>query len=160
MNRVATFDGKRTRPGWHVLRLGMLTLAVTVGAPAVSAQDEDVAGLLTAGVRCFGSNAKEDLGFNIRKLNATDEVLGAALNRVAADTAQCAPMREAAAELAATYHVTPPPSEEEVAAEAARQALAETLAEADRRVGAMKFEVGPPPRNMTRDRPSALGFSQ
>ncbi len=142
------------------MRLATLTLAVTVGAPAVSAQEEDVTGVLTTGVRCFGSNAKEDLGYNIKKLDVTDEVLGAALNRVAADTAQCAPMREAAAELAADYVVTPPPTDEEIAAEGARQALAQTLAEADARVGTMKFEVGPPPRNMTRNRPSTPGSGQ
>lgn len=140
------------------MRLGLLTMAVASTAPAISAQENNVDGLLTEDVRCFGSNAKDDLGYNIKKLGVTDEVIGAALNRVAADTELCAPMREAAAELAGVYVVTPPPTEEELVAEAARKALAQTLAEADRRVGALAFEVGPPPRNMTRNRTPAPGF--
>ena len=123
------FDGKRAKPGWHFVRLGMPTMAVTVSAPAVSAQDDGVAGLLTAGVRCFESNAKDGLGDNIKKLNVAHEMLGAPLNHVAADTAQYSPIRKAAAEIV-------------------------------RRAGAMKFEVGLPPRNMTRDRSfiSGLGY--
>ncbi|RYE42338.1 MAG: hypothetical protein EOP21_08290, partial [Hyphomicrobiales bacterium] len=66
----------------------------------------------------------------------------------------------AAAELANAYVVVVPATEEQLAAEAARQKLAQTLAEADQRVGTLKFEMGPPPRNMTRGRGSALGFGQ
>lgn len=142
------------------MRLGILTMTVVSSAPVVFAQDADLTRTLTEGVRCFGSNAKEDFGYNIKKLEVSPEAIGTALAGIAADETQCAPMREAAADLAKTYVVTPPPSDEEIAAESARKALAQTLAEADRRVGTLKFEVGPPPRNMTSSRPSALGFGQ
>ena len=160
MNRAHTFDGKRTRLGWSFVRLAALTTAFAGLAPIVSAQDVDIIGPLTDGVRCLGPNAKEDLGFNIKKLGMPDDVIGEALNRVSADETRCAPIREAATELANTYLLVPPPTEEELAAEAARQKLTQTLAEADRRVGMLKFEAGPPPRNMTRARTSGHGFVQ
>lgn len=122
-------------------------------APVALAQDADIVGPLTENVRCFGANAREDLGFNIKKLgNATAEALGAALNQVANDAARCAPLREAAKELAATYVVVPELTPEEQASASAREVVAQTLAEADRNAASMKFEVGPPPRNMTKGR--------
>jgi len=160
LNRAHAFDGKRTRFGWSCARLAVLTTAFAGLAPVVSAQDADIVGPLTEGVRCFDPGAKDDLGFNIKKLGKSDDLIAAALNRVAADQTWCEPMRAAAAELANTYIVSPVPTEEELAAEAARQVLAQTLAEADERVGALKFEAGPPPRNMTRGRTSVPGIGQ
>lgn len=160
MNRAHAFVGKRASCGWSYARLAVLTTAFGGLAPIVSAQDADIVGPLTEGVRCSSTGAKEDLGLNITKLGKTDDVIGAALNSVAADQTRCEPIRAAAAELAATYIAFAPPTEEELAAEAARQKLAQTLAEADQRVGTLKFEMGPPPRNMTRERASAPGFGQ
>lgn len=160
MNRAHTFDGKRIRLVWSFVRLAVLTTAFAGLAPVVSAQDVDIVGPLTDGVRCLGPNAKEDLGLNIKKLGASDDVIGAVLNRVSADETRCAPVREAARELANTYLLAPPPTEEELAAVAARQKVNQTLAEADRRVGMLKFEAGPPPRNMTRARTSGHAFGQ
>jgi hypothetical protein len=127
-------------------------IGLTMLAPATFAQEVDVVGPLTEGVRCFGSNAREDLLFNVKKLEAADDVIGAALNAIAADEARCAPMREAATELAATYVVVPAPTPEEAVAISTRELVEKTLAEADRRAGSLKFEVGPPPRHMTKGR--------
>lgn len=149
MNRALTFDGKRVRRGWSSARLAALTAVVAGLAPVVSAQEVDIVGPLTGGVRCFGANAKDDLGYNIKKLEMPDAAIGAALNRVAADPALCEPMRTAAAELAGTYIPTPPSTDEDMAAEISKRTLAQTLAEANKRAGALRFEVGPPPRNMT-----------
>lgn len=133
--------------------------AVTLGAtlvwlaPVALAQDAAIIGVLTENVRCFGANAREDLGFNVKKLeNATADALIAALDQVANDAARCAPLREAAKELAATYTVVPELTPEEVASASARERVAQTLAEADRNAASLKFEVGPPPRNMTKGR--------
>ncbi|MDP3493652.1 MAG: hypothetical protein Q8R82_11090, partial [Hyphomonadaceae bacterium] len=113
----------------------------------------DITGPLTEGVRCFGSNAREDLGFNIKKLgDAAAEALGPALERVANDESRCAPLREAARELAATYVVVPEPSAGQQASVSSRLVVEQTLAEADRNAASLKFEVGPPPRNMTKGR--------
>lgn len=160
MNRAHTFVGKRTRFGSPLVRVAVLTAACAGLAPLVSGQETDIVGPLTENVRCFGANAKEDLGYNIKKLGMPNDVIGAALNRVAADETRCAPMREAATELAGALIVVPPPTEEELAVQSSRQVVAQTLAEADRRVGTLKFEAGPPPRNMTRDRAHLPGFSQ
>jgi hypothetical protein len=121
-------------------------------APQAFAQDADISGRLIEGVRCSGVTAKEDLGFNIKKLVANGDVIGAALNVVAANSAVCEPIRTAATELAATYVVIVPPSDEELAAQESRAVVEQTLAEAERQATQLKFEVGPPPRNKTRGR--------
>ncbi len=136
---------------WSV-RFVVVTIGLAALAPVAFAQDADLAGPLTEGVRCFGSNAKEDFVFNIKKLEATDNVIGTALNGIAADEARCAPMREAARELAATYMIIPEPKPEETAVNSARSLVEKTLAEADRKAGSLKFDVGPPPRHMTKGR--------
>lgn len=156
MNHRPLSDGKRPRQVSCLKRpfvVATLAATLTWQAPAAVAQDTDIVGPLTENVRCFGANAKEDLGFNIKKLgNATADALGTALNQVANDAARCAPMREAAKELAATYVVVPELTPEEEASASARAVVAQTLAEADRNAASLKFEVGPPPRNMTKGR--------
>lgn len=160
MNRAKAFVGKRTRGGWSFARHAVLTTALAGLAPVVCAQEVDLVGPLTEGVRCSSTDAKDDLGVNIKKLEEPDDVIGAALNRVAADQTRCEPMRVAAAELANAYTLLALPTDEELAAEAARQKLAQTLAEADQRVGTLRFEMGPPPRNMTKTRTTAPAFGQ
>jgi len=134
------------------VRFFVVMIGLAALAPAAFAQDVDLVGPLTEGVRCFGSNAKEDLVFNVKKLEAADDVIGAALNAIAADEARCAPMREAARELAATYMIIPEPKPEETAVNSARSLVEKTLAEADQKAGSLKFDVGPPPRHMTKGR--------
>jgi hypothetical protein len=133
-------------------RLVALTALLSAYAPFALAQDAELPGILTDGVRCLGVNAKDDLGLNVRKLEATPEAITAALNQVAADETRCAPVREAAAELAASYILASTPSEEELAERFAKAIVAQTLAEADSKAATMKFDVGPPPRNMTSGR--------
>ena len=155
MNYTPLSDGKRQQANRskRPLRVVAAAAAICWLAPAAYAQEADIVGPLTDGVRCSGPSAKEDLGFNIKKLgNATAEALGAALNKVAEDAARCLPLREAARELAANYVVVPVLTAEEQASASARQAVAQTLAEADRNAASLKFEVGPPPRNMTKGR--------
>lgn len=156
MNHSPLHDGKRARQvsrQKQPLRAVSVAVILTWAAPAAVAQDTDIVGALTENVRCFGANAREDLGFNIKKLgNATADALGVALNQVANDAARCAPLREAAKELAATYVIVPEPTPEEKASASVRERVAQTLAEADRSAASLKFEVGPPPRNMTKGR--------
>lgn len=134
------------------VRFFVVTIGLAALAPAAFAQEVDVVGPLTEGVRCSEANVKEDLLFNVKRLEATDDVIGAAVNAIAADEARCAPLREAAAELAATYVVIPEPTPEETAVTSARELVEKTLAEADQKAGSLKFEVGPPPRHMTKGR--------
>jgi hypothetical protein len=126
---------------------------LAVSAPHALAQDADLVGQLTANVRCITLSAKEDLEFNIKKLGTPgSEAIGAALNAVAADVQWCAPLRQAATDLAGVYIATPSPTTEDLAAAAARAMVEETLAEADAKAANMEFEVGPPPRNITKGR--------
>ena len=151
MNDRSLPDGKRQRPGTP-LRLVALTVVLSAFAPLAVAQEADITGILTGNVRCSSASAKEDLGYNIKKLETTPEAIGAALNVVAADAARCAPLREAAAELAAGYVVQPVQTAEELAAASTRKVIEQTLAEADRNAASLRFEVGPPPRKMTAGR--------
>ena len=61
-------------------------------------------------------------------------------------------MRDAANELVAVYPIATPAPVEDPSALAAKHGIDQTLAEADRKAASLKFEVGPPPRNMTRGR--------
>ncbi len=133
-------------------RLVALTIFLAGSSPAALAQHADIVGPLTEGVRCSSPNAKEDFEFNIRKLEATDEAISVALGIVAGDEARCQPMRDAANELVAVYPIATPAPVEDPSALAAKHAIDQTLAEADRKAASLKFEVGPPPRNMTRGR--------
>lgn len=135
----------------------VLTTALIGSAPAAIAQEGDIAGPLTEGVSCSGSSARNDLELNIQKLEAANEAVGAALSRVAGDATRCAPVREAANELAAVYLVATPPDVQEPAALSAGSVVEQTLAEADRNAASLKFEVGPPPRNMTKARNMTKG---
>ena len=140
--------GEPDRP----LRFVVLAMALAGSAPLAGAQEVDIVGPLTDGVRCFGSSAKEDLEYNIKKLGTTNEVIAAGLNLVAGDTTRCGPMREAANELASVYLMAIPADVEDPAAILAGRVVEQTLAEADRNAANLKFEVGPPPRNMTKGR--------
>jgi hypothetical protein len=149
-------DGKRKRRSGRLsqlLRPVALTAALAVAAPHALAQDADIIGQLTSGVRCISFSAKEDLEFNIKKLGATGgDAISVALTAVAADPQRCEPLRQAAGELAAAYAIVLLPSPEDLAAEAVRAKVKESLAEADAKAANMTFEVGPPPRNMTKGR--------
>jgi hypothetical protein len=147
-------DGKRRKSKGRPFRLLALTIVLAGSSSAALAQDADIVGPLTEGVRCSGSNAKEDLEFNIRKLEATDEAISVALGLVANDEVWCQPMRDAANELILVYPVATPAPVEDPSAITARQVIDQTLADADRKAASLKFEVGPPPRNMTRGRGS------
>jgi len=158
LNYQPLSDGKQRTPGGRARRLVhsvALTVVLSCSVPAALAQDANLVGSLTEGVRCSATNAKEDLESNIRKLQAANELIGAALGSVANDEGSCQPMRDAANELVAVYLIaTPAPVEDPSAA--ARQVIDQTLADADRKAASMKFEVGPPPRNMTRGREMGL----
>lgn len=138
------------------LRFTALTIAVASVAPHAFAQEADLVGQLASSVRCSAAIAKEDLGFNISKLGTPNEATAAALNTIAADATRCEPLRQAAAELAPTFILTPAPTEEELAASAARAMINEVLAEAEAKAESLKFDVGPPPRNMTKGRAPAF----
>lgn len=139
------------------LRLVALPAVLNVFVSHAVAQEADLAGPLTNSVRCVGATTREDLEFNIKKLGAPSEAIGATLKVIAADEARCAPLRQAATELALLYSAQPAPTAEDLADAAARKAVEQTLAEADRNAASLKFEVDPPPPRLTKERVDGAG---
>lgn len=121
-------------------------------APSAQAQDASaLAGTLAQGVRCEGANALTDLTANLAKVPSTAaEMVTTALTTLAADTKSCEPVRAAAQSLLSEGGTVN--SAEAKQLDPARALVDATLAEADKRSAAMKFEVGPPPLNLSRGR--------
>lgn len=121
-------------------------------APSAQAQNAGaLAGTLAEGVRCDDANALTDLTANLAKTKTTaEEMVTSALTTVAADPKACEPLRVAAQSLLSEAGTVN--SAEANQPDPARALVEATLAEADRRSAAMKFEVGPPPLNLSRGR--------
>ena len=130
------------------LLIGLALLATT---PAAFAQDASVLSkTIGQGVRCLDDRASGDLAEAVTQIGDIDPVLVLdALTALAADTATCQPVRTAAVALIAERSA---PSSEVNEADAARAVVDATLAEAELRAASMKFEVGPPPLNLSRGR--------
>jgi hypothetical protein len=143
--------GRRLNAKRRICSFALLALAAGPAASAI-AQEPDLLGPLTDSVRCSGAGAQEDLQNKLMRLTASPEAVTSALKLVAADPSRCEPLRAAAAELAGTVGLAAPPSEEEVATDSARAVVAQSLAEAEANAIRLKFDVGPPPRNMTKGR--------
>jgi hypothetical protein len=74
-----------------------------------------------------------------------------ALDEISTDTAVCAQINDAASALALELSDSNP-GKDAVEAEAAAERMKQILAEADQRAASIRFEVGPPPPNLTRSR--------
>jgi len=129
----------------------LVGLALLALAPAAYAQEAaDLASSFGNGVRCQQERAADDLSYNIARAGETDPVrIIDALTRLGADDSACEPVRLAAQTLASEWS-NRTGSDQVNELEAARQAVNATLAEAEQRAAAMKFEVGPPPLNLSR----------
>jgi hypothetical protein len=129
-----------------------LARLATLQEPAAQAQEiNELANTLTEGVRCDEANALTDLSANLAKVpSAAAEMVTGALTALAADEATCDPVRVAALSLVADSGTLADTGAN--APDPARALVEATLAEADRRAAAMKFEVGPPPLNLSRGR--------
>lgn len=132
------------------LLTGLALLAIT---PAAFAQDAaGLAKTMGEGVRCLEDRAFGDLSETLTRIGPADPVVVLdALALLGADAEICEPLRLAAQTLAAERSATDLGGEVNVT-DAARAAVDATLAEADRRAASMKFEVGPPPLNLSRGR--------
>jgi hypothetical protein len=133
---------------------GALTGLITLAAAGVAgAQDADrttaLAEMLQAGVPCTVRDATHYLSTNVDSSAASTQELITALRGIALDLDICAPIRSAASEQAGSLSETGLAADPQVAA-LARERIAQTFQEAERHAGTMRFEVGPPPRNLTR----------
>lgn len=126
-------------------------LAMLAVIPTAQAQAQDVAALariLAEDVRCQAPDAMADLVANVAEVQpVVGELVADALTFLGADATACEPVRAAALALAPTVDGTAVNVRDP-----ARGIVEATLAEADRRASAMKFEVGPPPLNLSRGR--------
>ena len=121
-------------------------------APQLAPEPDVVSGLATvlqAGVPCTIPDATRYLSLNVYRSSASTRELITALGELAVDMEVCAPIRSAAAEQAAGLSETGLAADP-IAAAQARERIAQTFQEAETHAGSMRFEVGPPPRNLTR----------
>ena len=128
---------------------GMLGLISLATASAADAQRSDLATMLEAGVPCTIGDAARYLSSNVYRSPASTRDLIAALNELAIDMELCAPIRSAASDQAASLSETGL-AVDPVDAAIARDRIVQTFQEAETHAGSMRFEVGPPPRNLTR----------
>ncbi len=140
------------------LRLVVVAAGVMlVAAPALGQGAKTLAADLRKDVPC-SSGAMSALEAAITRSEAPTADIAAALDTVAADPDACQPLHDAAIGLAisrAGPAVGDDTSDDRIAA-ASRSIVAQTLAEAERRAANLKFEVGPPPPNLTKGRNPGL----
>jgi hypothetical protein len=117
---------------------------------------DGLAAQLAKGAACASPDASDGLLTAVAKTAAPAADILAALEVIAGDANACEPVRSAAKELAVSLAGSVPAAAEFQTAVASIPAIAETQAEAERRAASLKFEVGPPPANLTRGRSPGL----
>lgn len=142
-----------TRPVPTQMRIAIAAASLLAcAAPSTAQQASGLIADLRKDVVCSASGAKAGLEANVAKAAAAAADIDAALKAIAADPAICAPLREAALDISGTRAGASASPEAPNAASSSRQAVAQALAEADARASNLKFEVGPPPPNLTKGR--------
>ncbi len=159
---------RRQRTIAAIAGVSLLSMAGVGLAPVAGAQPPALIVKLKANVKCSEQDAGKQLMRNAASSGAALDDLLAALEEISMDRNACVAIRDAASDLGLDLaHDDPAPSKYEAAAAvqaenaaapqadvaaAAAARMLEVLLEADRRAAAMRFEVGPPPRNLTRSR--------
>lgn len=141
-------------PMRHVIAMSGLLIVAT---PAFAQDASTLVSDLRKGVPCQAAGARPAMETNIGKAtSATPAQLDAALTEISANTSICTPLRDAATEIgkaragaaagvAAGSASTASLSVPQGLSPASRDAVAAALAEAERNVANLRFEVGPPP---------------
>lgn len=154
--------------------VSLLTMSAMF-APMAAGQGSPLVAKLKNNVTCSDRDATRQLMRNVASSRAKLPDLMAALDELSIDRNTCAEIKDAASSLAmelanddpapaATASAPDAPAVEaeadpaadalpEFDTAAAVERMEQALAEADRQAAAMRFEVGPPPRNLTRSRP-------
>jgi hypothetical protein len=161
--RVSSGD-RKMHPRWPMTlgfaAAGLVILSDLTGAwaqtlPAERASAKLVT-VLTLGLPC-GADLSTREAVHARSLEsgAAPEDLRLALDRISSDRTVCEPIRNAASRLMADLAVAAArevETDDEAALAASATMIAKTLEAADRRAREQGFQVGPPPRNLTRGR--------
>jgi hypothetical protein len=145
---------QKKRPMRLPMRLvTIMSVTLIATAPAISQESraqEALVASLRKGVPCQASGARPAMETNIGKATASVAEIDAALTEISANTTICSALRDAAAEIGRARAeggtaAAASPTLPEGLSPASRDAVAAALAEAERKVNNLKFEVGPPP---------------
>ncbi len=131
--------------------------ALLLTAPAIAQAPAETATLARAlaAAPCETVAAEAMIRRLLASTEASDAVQNAALEQVSADPDVCLAAREAAMVIALVRSdATAGLDSERSNVSASAAIVAEAYAEADRRAARLSFEVGPPPRNITKGRVS------
>ena len=129
----------------------LLTMSAAALAPIASGQEPELVTRLKAGLKCAEPDAGNQLLRNADDSAADLNAILMALDEISIDTAVCAQINDAASALALELSDSNP-GQDAAEAEAAAERMKQILAEADQRAASIRFEVGPPPPNLTRSR--------
>ena len=143
---------RTTASGWRMTFGRAVCLAILAASGAAEAQDANLADELKRGAQCAWDDPSDELRRNVEKSDAHPADIAAALSGIASDPKTCEAVR-AAARREAEGMADDPMVIDAAAAQAARQRLEQALREADQHAANLRFEVGPPPRNLTRNNP-------
>lgn len=135
-------------PGANAALRLALSLALCAGAPAF-AQDSALREALLSGVSCTGGGQADDMLLNADRLAIDSATVNLELIRIEVDASLCLAIQNAAGVVSETLAARTEDEQARVL-RLARGRLEEALREADARAAAASFEVGPPPRNVTR----------
>lgn len=117
---------------------------------------EGLAASLSDGLSCSGAGPGDVLEDRAKKSGAAPADLGVALALISSNSDLCPPIRTAASALAGEYSTQQAQAladaQKAKADEAARAVLSADEIEAQVAAASTKFEIGPPPRNLTRGR--------
>jgi len=156
---LASYEERPVRTMLAVVTVGLLAIA----APqAVGQAAGGLAAGLAKGVTCASPDASAGLLEAVAKTTAPAADILAALGAIAGDAEACEPVRNAAKELvvsltASVSAVSEVAAVPEVQSAATSSPVAvEVRPEAERGVASLKFDVGPPPPNLTKGRNPGL----
>jgi hypothetical protein len=173
LTRSHPFEGKLDALGSHKERSVRTLLAAIAGVLTLAAPE--AAGQVAGGLApefardlaCASPDASIGLLAAVARTTAPSADILAALGAIAEDAAACEPIRNAAKELAISLAASVPAAPtvpvvpavsavpEASSAAASSSVVAEIRADPERATS-LKFEVGPPPPNLTRGRGPAL----
>lgn len=172
-------QANNTARGWRVAATGAVVCLLTMGsatlAPTAIGQQPALIAKLKTNVKCSERDAPKQLKRNATRTGADLPDILTALDELSIDRKNCAEIRDAASDLArdlaktspttvapqpqAIVQLDPEPEDEsqpdvdaDLVAIAAAERMQQVLADADARASSLRFEVGPPPRNLTRSR--------
>jgi hypothetical protein len=138
----------------HNLRVLFLAAAgLALAAPAFAQNAGELGKALAKGVSCASAaSAKTNLDDNVGASKASTSDIITSLGQIASDTNTCQPLRDAARDKSNELSASMASQDQDRLKAASRAVVDAALAEADQKVANLEFEVGPPPRNLTRRR--------